>query len=113
MLDFSFGELALVVLVALLVVGPKDLPVVMRAVGKWFGQFKVIADEFREGFKSAMHGGGLGEMEKDLTAIHHESEYIRDQDGNLQRTYDIADFLDERERSKVTIAPPAQQKTSS
>lgn len=100
MLDFSFGELALVVLVALVVVGPKDLPVVMRALGRWFGQFKGIADEFREGFHSAMHEGSFAEVEKDIHSIHedlHEDvKYIKDEAGNFQRIYDISDLKNER-----------------
>ena len=113
MLDFSFGELALIVLVALLIVGPKDLPRIMYAVGKWFGQFKVIADGFREGFKNAIHESQLQDLHKDLTAVHDEIEYIRDKDGNLKRVYDISDFLDERERAKVKEATPEPEKKSS
>jgi sec-independent protein translocase protein TatB len=112
MLDFSFGELALIVLVALLIVGPKDLPRVMYAVGKWFGQFKVIADDFREGFKSAMKESQLHDLQKDLKEVHEEIEYIRDSDGNLQRVYDISDFLDERERAKVKVSSPEPEKKS-
>jgi len=113
MFDFSFGELALIVLVALLVVGPKDLPRVMYAVGRWFGQFKGMTDGFREGFKNAMREHELAEIEKELTAVHEEIEYIRDSEGNLQRIYHIGDFLDERERTKVTNAVASEQEKKS
>ncbi len=109
MLDFSFGELALIVMVALLIVGPKDLPRVMYAVGKWFGQFKVIADDFREGFKSAMSDTHLQDIQKDIQEVHEDIKYIRDQEGNLQRVYDISDFLDERERAKVKVSAPTPE----
>jgi len=98
MLDFSFGELALIALVALLVVGPKDLPVVLRTVGRWAGKFKGIADEFRDGFKSVMQDSPLKEVEADLHAVHEDAKYIRDEQGKLQRIYDISDFLDEKEK---------------
>jgi sec-independent protein translocase protein TatB len=113
MLDFSLGELALIVLVALLIVGPKDLPKVMHAVGRWFGQFKSMADEFRAGFKSAMREGQFEDVHKDLTAIHNEIEYIRDQDGNLQRVYDISDFIEERDRDKMKVTEAGPEKKSS
>ena len=113
MFDFSFGELAIVVLVALLIVGPKDLPKVMHAVGRWFGQFKGMADDFRAGVKSAMLQGQLEDVEKDLNAIHDEIKYIRDQNGNLQRVYDISDFMDERDRNKAAIASGEPEKKSS
>jgi sec-independent protein translocase protein TatB len=113
MLDFSFGELAVIVLVALLIVGPKDLPKVMHAIGRWFGQFKGIADEFRAGVKSAMRESQLEDVEKDLSDIHNEINYIRDQNGNLQRVYDISDFMDERERAKVQAPVKEQEQKSS
>jgi sec-independent protein translocase protein TatB len=107
MFDFSFGELGLIVLVALLIVGPKDLPRVMFAIGRWFGQFKGMTDDLKNGFKSAMQEHQLHDVENDLTAIHNEIEYIRDSQGNMQRIYDISDFIDERDRSKIatTVAP--------
>lgn len=110
MLDFSFGELALIVLVALLIVGPKDLPVVMRAIGRWMGQFKGITNEFRQGFKSAMEHTGLDGIEKDIHGIHQEVRYIRDQQGNLQRTYDISDFLEHENQAKISSSTPDTSK---
>ena len=92
MLDFSFGELALIALVALLVVGPKDLPVVLRTLGKWMGQCKGIADEFRAGFRSAMEDSSLTSLESDMHVFNEETKFIRDEQGNLQRVYDISDL---------------------
>ena len=109
MFDFSFGELALIVLVALLVVGPKDLPVVIRTIGRWAGQFKSIADEFKEGFKSVMDESSIKEISEDVHMAHEEVQYIRDERGNMQRVYDISDFLDERERS-TKILPEENHK---
>jgi sec-independent protein translocase protein TatB len=108
MLDFSFGELALIALVALLVVGPKDLPVVLRTVGRWVGQCKGIADEFKEGFKSAMQDSEFSELHSSVNELRQQGNYIRDLQGNLQRTYDIPDFLeapDPQAAPKVTVVP--------
>jgi sec-independent protein translocase protein TatB len=101
MLDFSFGELALIVLVALVIVGPKDMPVVMRTIGRWVGQFRGITDEFRAGFKSAMNETSLKDIEKDLAHIQEEIQFIKDEQGNMQRTYDISDFMEERTAIQV------------
>lgn len=105
MLDFSFGELVLVALVALLVVGPKDFPVIMRTLGRWLGKCKVITDEFRVGFRSAMQQHGMGDIETDMATIRDELHYIRDQNGNLQRVYDISDFLEESKRPQMKPEP--------
>ncbi len=104
MLDFSFGEIALVVLVALLVVGPKDLPVVMRTIGKWFGHLRAITDEFKNGFKSVMGEDHIADIKKGLNEINEEIQYIKDEQGNYHRVYDISDFLEERE--KISLNPP-------
>jgi Tat protein translocase TatB subunit len=112
MFDFSFGELALIVLVALLIVGPKDLPRVMHAVGRWFGQFKGMTDDFRSGFKNAMREHQLESVEKDLNDIHNEIGYIRDAEGNMQPIYKISDFLEERARSQVTLISDESDKKS-
>lgn len=101
MLDFSFGELALVVFVALVIVGPKDLPVLMYRIGRWIGQLKGIGDEFRSGFRSAMDEAAFESMKKDLHEIHDEIQYIRDMEGNLQPVYDISDYLTQREQEKI------------
>jgi len=106
MLDFSFGELALIALVAVLVVGPRDLPVVLRTIGRWVGQFKNVADELRAGFKSVMDETSLEGVHQDMRAIGEEAQFIRDEQGNLQRVYDISDFLDERERASTTLKKP-------
>ena len=105
MLDFSFGEIALVVFVALIIVGPKDLPVVMRAIGRWFGQFRSITDEFRKGFKSAMEDSSLADVQQDIHSIREEIHYIKDQNGHLQRVYDISDFIDERKGNHIETKP--------
>lgn len=96
MLDFSFGEIALVVFVALIIVGPRDLPIVMRAIGRWFAQFRIITDEFREGFRSAMQESSLSDIEKEVHSINEEIKYIKDENGNFQRIYDISDVMKEK-----------------
>lgn len=54
----------LVVLVALLVIGPKDLPRVLRVVGKWVGKARGVAAHFRSGFDEMLRQSELEELEK-------------------------------------------------
>lgn len=109
MLDFSLGELALVALVAFLVVGPKDFPIIMRKLGQWAGYCKGITDEFRAGFHSAMKQNGLEDIETDMATIEQEMNFIRDQNGQLQRVYDISDFMEEGKRSDMKPKTAAEQ----
>lgn len=47
MLDLGWSELVIVAVLALVVVGPKDLPVLLRTVGQWVGKARAVAGEFR------------------------------------------------------------------
>jgi sec-independent protein translocase protein TatB len=64
MFDVAPTELLLVAAVALIVIGPKDLPKVMRAVGKWVGKARGVARQFRSGFDEMVRESELAEMEK-------------------------------------------------
>jgi len=58
------SELLLVALVALVVIGPKDLPKAMRVVGYWVGRARGVARQFRSGFDTMVREAELEEMEK-------------------------------------------------
>ena len=64
MFDVASSELLLVVLVALLVIGPKDLPKALRVVGKWVGKARGVAAHFRSGFDEMVRQSELEELEK-------------------------------------------------
>lgn len=64
MLDFNFSEWAVVALVALIVIGPKDLPKAMRVLGYWVGRARSVARQFRSGFDEMIREAELAEMEK-------------------------------------------------
>ena len=64
MLDFNFTEMAVVALVALVVIGPKDLPKALRVLGYWVGKARGVARQFRAGFDEMVREAELAEMEK-------------------------------------------------
>jgi sec-independent protein translocase protein TatB len=64
MLDFNFAELAVVAVVALVVIGPKDLPKALRVAGYWVGKARGVARQFRSGFDEMVREAELAEMEK-------------------------------------------------
>ena len=64
MLDVAPTELLLIAIVALLVIGPKDLPKAMRFVGQWVAKAKRTAAHFRSGIDTMMREAELEEMEK-------------------------------------------------
>ena len=50
MFDIAWSELLVILVVALVVVGPKDLPRLMRTAGQWAGRARTMADQFRRSF---------------------------------------------------------------
>lgn len=64
MLDFNAPEFLVVGIVALLVIGPKDLPKAMRFVGQWVGKARRVASQFRSGFDNMVREAELAELEK-------------------------------------------------
>jgi len=68
MFDIAPTELLLCAVVALLVIGPKDLPKAMRVVGHWVGRARGVARHFRSGFDAMVREAELEEMEKKWAA---------------------------------------------
>jgi sec-independent protein translocase protein TatB len=64
MFDIAPTELLVVAVVALVVIGPKDLPRVMRTVGQWVGRARGMARHFRSGIDTMIREAELEEMEK-------------------------------------------------
>jgi len=64
MFDIAPTELMLVAIVALIIIGPKDLPKAMRFVGHWVGKARSVARQFRSGFDAMVREAELAEMEK-------------------------------------------------
>ena len=64
MFDVAPSEFILFALVALIVIGPKDLPKAMRVVGQFVGKARGMARHFRSGFDAMVRESELEEMEK-------------------------------------------------
>jgi sec-independent protein translocase protein TatB len=90
MFDFSWSELALIGVVALVVIGPKDLPRVMRTVGLWVGKARAIAREFQSSLDQMIRESELEEMRKSVERasnvnLAREIERAIDPAGELQK----------------------------
>ena len=64
MFGVDSSELAVVAILALIFIGPKDLPRVMRTVGYWVGRVRGMARHFTSGIETMMREAELEEMEK-------------------------------------------------
>ncbi|MEO8300501.1 MAG: Sec-independent protein translocase protein TatB [Rhizomicrobium sp.] len=63
---FSWQHLTIMLVVALVVVGPKDLPRLMNMAGKWAGKARTMATEFRRSFDEMARESELAELRKEI-----------------------------------------------
>jgi len=63
---FSWQHLSIMLIVALVVVGPKDLPRLMNMAGKWAGKARAMAGEFRRSFDEMARESELAELRKEI-----------------------------------------------
>ncbi|MCP1335977.1 Sec-independent protein translocase protein TatB [Futiania mangrovi] len=66
MLDLGWSELLVIAVVAIIVVGPKDLPRLMRSVGQWIRKAKRMASEFQQGIEDMVRDEELTSIRKDV-----------------------------------------------
>lgn len=64
MFDIGASELLLTVIVAIVVIGPKDLPLALRTAGKWIGKIRRVSNHFRTGIETMIREAELEEMEQ-------------------------------------------------
>lgn len=64
MFDVGASELLLVVIVAIVVIGPKDLPLALRTAGRWIGKIRRVSGHFRSGIETMIREAELEDMEK-------------------------------------------------
>ncbi|HEY4407357.1 MAG TPA: Sec-independent protein translocase protein TatB [Xanthobacteraceae bacterium] len=66
MFDFSWSELLLIGVVALIFIGPKELPGVLRTLGQWMSKIRRMAGDFQNQFHDAMREAELADLKKEV-----------------------------------------------
>jgi sec-independent protein translocase protein TatB len=74
MFDLTSSKLLILGAIALIVVGPKDLPILLRTIGKYVGMMRRQANEFRAQFDEAIRETELEQIKKDVENIGREAE---------------------------------------
>jgi sec-independent protein translocase protein TatB len=72
MFDIGAAELLVILIVAVIVIGPKDLPVAMRVAGRWIGKMRRMSAHLRSGIDAMVREAELEEMEKKWKAQNEE-----------------------------------------
>src|SRR5919204_6387612 len=69
MFDIGWSELVLIGVVALIAIGPKELPGVLRMVGQWMGKARKMAAEFQSQFQEAMREAEMADLKKSFDEV--------------------------------------------
>ena len=69
MFDIGWSELVVIAVVALIAIGPKELPGVLRMVGQWMGKARKMAGEFQGQFQEAMREAEMADLKKTFDEV--------------------------------------------
>jgi len=80
MFEIAWSELFLVILVAIVVVGPKELPGMLRGFGRMMGKLRRSADDFRRQFDESVREAGGEDLQRELNSLRYNNplNQIRD-----------------------------------
>jgi sec-independent protein translocase protein TatB len=69
MFDIGWSELVVIAVVALIAIGPKELPGVLRMIGQWMGKARKMAAEFQGQFQEAMREAEMADLKKSFDEV--------------------------------------------
>jgi len=109
MFDIGWSEFVLIAVVALIAIGPKELPGVLRTVGQWMAKARKMAAEFQSQFQEAMREAEMADLKKGFDEVKEAASGFGS--GNLIASLqqDVTDALkiDDNDRPATAIVPPS------
>ena len=116
MFDIGWSEFVLIAVVALIVIGPKELPGVLRMVGQWMGKARKMAAEFQGQFQEAMREAEMADLKKSFDEVKEAASGFAS--GNIMTSLqkDVSSALniediDKPAEPRVAIEPPVAPTT--
>jgi sec-independent protein translocase protein TatB len=108
MFDISWGELLLIGAVALIVIGPKELPSVLRTVGQWVTKLRRMANEFQGQFQEAIREAEMADLKKEVDDLAAQAKSYANFDpiGDVQK--DIENTLADKPAEATTADKPTE-----
>jgi sec-independent protein translocase protein TatB len=74
MFDIGWSEFVLIGIVALIVIGPKELPGALRTLGQWMGKLRRMASEFQGQFQEAMREAEMADLKKQVDEMTSQAQ---------------------------------------
>jgi sec-independent protein translocase protein TatB len=107
MFDISWSEFAIIAVVALIAIGPKELPGVLRMVGQWMGKARKMAAEFQGQFQEAMREAEMADLKKSFDEVKEAATGFTG--GNVMTSLqkDVSDALNIGDIDKPAVSADA------
>ncbi|NWG26280.1 MAG: twin-arginine translocase subunit TatB [Pseudorhodoplanes sp.] len=108
MFDIGWSELLVIGVVALIAIGPKELPGVLRMVGQWAGKVRRMASEFQGQFQDAMREAEMADLKRQFDEAASTATDFGNSIASPLETVrkDVEKALDTTETASPTQAPP-------
>jgi sec-independent protein translocase protein TatB len=101
---FSWSHILILLTVALVVVGPKDLPRLMNIAGRWAGKARNMANEFKKSFDDMARQSELDELRAEVEKLR-ASDPIADLGNDIERTLNPIDTAAAEAKAETQEAP--------
>jgi sec-independent protein translocase protein TatB len=104
MFDIGWSELVVIAVVALIAIGPKELPGVLRMVGQWMGKARKMAAEFQGQFNEAMREAEMADLKKTFDDVKDAASGFAS--GNIMTSLqkDVGDALNIGDIDKPAVS---------
>ncbi len=93
MFDIGWSELVVIAVVALIAIGPKELPGVLRMVGQWMGKARKMAAEFQGQFQEAMREAEMADLKKTFDEVKETATGFASNNVMTSLQKDVSDSL--------------------
>src|SRR6266850_1052401 len=93
MFDIGWSELVVIAVVALIAIGPKELPGVLRMVGQWMGKARKMASEFQGQFQEAMREAEMADLKKSFDEVKEAATGFTSNNVMTSLQKDVGDAL--------------------
>jgi sec-independent protein translocase protein TatB len=113
MFDIGWGELVVIGIVALIAIGPKELPTVLRTLGQYMGKVRRMASEFQGQFQEAMREAELVELKKQAEDLKSSVSDLGSSVGDLRNLDPLAETQKQIESAFDEAAKPELPKPDS
>src|SRR5262247_1799726 len=116
MFEIGWSELLLIAVVALIAIGPKELPTVLRTLGQWMSKLRRMASEFQSQFQEAMREAEMADLKKQVDDMTSQAQSYANFDpvGEVRRELEstqqqIESAMAEKPAAETASPPVAAQ----